>query len=210
MLEWVASPRAALPASLSDADSDPRGQTVRTVPVSDTIPNNLRKILAFAAVVEIGTGSRPDDRSHDRRHTAAWRGGLRCGDAALPILRHCAARAGVGVLAGTAARRERLAGLRGDAEYSALITLYLTYLGTVGHLGVLNLRFRNFILRSLSSRHSSIKHSMYALMKASQAMREGGFSCLQNMCRGISPLVEKMNLAQSSHDITRRSIPCAS
>src|SRR5437899_11912417 len=52
----------------------------------------------------------------DRRHIAAGRGGLGCRDAAWPMFRHRVAVAGIGVLAGPAARRERLAGLAGHVD----------------------------------------------------------------------------------------------
>src|SRR5882672_6782765 len=111
------------------------GEAVRTVPVSETSLNTLRKILAFAAVVEVGTGL-----------------ALMIGPAMVVRLLLGAEVSGVGTMLGRCFGIALLAlGLAcwpsrsrvesGSAAfpamliYNVLIALYLAYLGTIGHVG---------------------------------------------------------------------------
>lgn len=111
------------------------GETVRTILVIETSRNGLSRVLAFAAVVEIGTGLV-----------------LMISPAFVVTLLLGAEVSGVGTLLGRCFGIALLAlglacwpGLRraeGSApaframlSYNALIGLYLAYLGTVRHLG---------------------------------------------------------------------------
>ena len=118
-----------------DAESDPHdGEAVRTVPVSETSPATLRKILAFAAVVEVGTGL-----------------ALMMNPAIVVRLLLGAEVSSVGTVLGRCfgiallalglacwpSRQRAESGapaFRAMLIYNALIALYLAYLGTVGHL----------------------------------------------------------------------------
>ena len=111
------------------------GATGWTAPVSETSHNTLRKILAFAAVVEVGTGLV-----------------LMIDPAIVGVLLLGAEVSGVGTLLGRCFGIALLAlGLacwpgrqRAESDvpaframliYNVLIALYLAYLGTVVHLG---------------------------------------------------------------------------
>jgi len=103
--------------------------------VSESSPNTLRTILAFAAVVEVGTGLV-----------------LMIDPAIVAALLLGAEISGVGTLLGRCfgiallalglacwpSRQRAESGspaVRAMLTYNALIALYLTYLGTVGHIG---------------------------------------------------------------------------
>jgi hypothetical protein len=119
-----------------NAQSDPRGgATVRIVTVSGTIHSTLTKILAFATVVEVGTGLV-----------------LMVDPAIVVTLLLGADVSGAGILLGRCfgiallalglacwpSRQRAESGspaFRGMLIYNVLIALYLAYLGTFGHLG---------------------------------------------------------------------------
>jgi hypothetical protein len=110
-------------------------QPVRTVTVSETSHNTLTKILAFAAVVEVGTGL---VLMVDPAIVVTLLLGVGVSDAGIPLGR-CF---GIALLAlGLACwqRRQRAnsgsPAFRGMLIYNVLIALYLAYLGTVEHLG---------------------------------------------------------------------------
>ena len=103
--------------------------------MSESSPNTLRTILAFAAVVEVGTGLV-----------------LMIDPAIVAALLLGAEISGVGTLLGRCfgiallalglacwpSRQRAESGspaVRAMLTYNALIALYLTYLGTVGHIG---------------------------------------------------------------------------
>jgi len=110
------------------------GETVRRVPVNETSLNTQRKILAFAAVVEVGTGLflMIDPAIVVKLLIGAEVSGLgtllgRCFGIALLALG----------LACWPGRRPAESGLQtfwAMLLYNILIALYLAYLGTAGHL----------------------------------------------------------------------------
>jgi hypothetical protein len=111
---------------------------VRTAPVSETSLNTLRKILAFAAVVEIGTGL---VLMIDAARVVTLLLGTEVSGAAM-LLARCfgIALLALGLACWPSGQRAESGSpaFRAMLTYNVLIALYLAYLGTVGHLrGVL-------------------------------------------------------------------------
>lgn len=130
-------------ATACGADPDPRdaesetdgGEAVGTAPVNQTSLSTLGKILAFAAVVESGTGlALMIDPAivvglllgTDVSGTGILLG--RCFGIALLAL-------GLACWPGQQRAESRSPAFRAMLIYNVLIALYLAYLGTVGHLG---------------------------------------------------------------------------
>lgn len=111
------------------------GDTVRMGPVSETSRNTLRKILAFAAVVEFSTGLvlLIDPAIVVALLLGADVSGVgtllgRCFGVALLAL-------GLACWPGRQRAESGSAAFRAMLTYNAMIALYLAYLGTVGHMG---------------------------------------------------------------------------
>jgi hypothetical protein len=129
-------PRAALPVLPRGAEERPPrgGMTVQNVPVIETSPNIPRKILALAAITEVGTGL------------------VLIADPAIVVtLLLGEGVSGVGILLGrffgiallalglacwpSLQRAENgMQAFRAMLIYNVLVASYLAYLGTVGHL----------------------------------------------------------------------------
>jgi hypothetical protein len=110
-------------------------ETVRTVPVTETSPNALRMVLAFAGVAEVGTGLVL--AIHPKivvtlllgAEVSGAGGPLgRCFGIALLAL-------GVACWPGRQGAESSPSAFRAMLIYNVLIALYLAYLGTVRHLG---------------------------------------------------------------------------
>jgi hypothetical protein len=118
--------------NLGDGESG-GGEPGRTAPVNETSPNTSMKVLVFAAVVEIGTGLA---LMIDPALVIA----LLVGESKSTEGTQLGRLAGVALTAlGFACWPSRGAektapAFRGMLFYNVLVALYLTYLGTLGHL----------------------------------------------------------------------------
>jgi Ca2+/Na+ antiporter len=125
--ESVTPSRAPPPAIPHDNHSE--SVVDWTAPVSETSHNTLRKILAFAAVVEVGTGL---VLMIDPAIVVTLLLGVEVSGAGTPI-----ALLALGLACWPSRQRVERGSppFRAMLIYNLLIALYLAYLGTVRHLG---------------------------------------------------------------------------
>jgi hypothetical protein len=111
------------------------GETIQLVPVNDTSLNTQRKVLVFAAVVEVGTGL---FLMIDPAIVVKLLIGSEVSDTAMQLGR-CFGIAllalGLACWPGRQRSDSGSSAFRAMLTYNVLIAIYLTYLGTAGHLG---------------------------------------------------------------------------
>jgi hypothetical protein len=117
-------------------ESNPRsGETALAEPRSETNRITLNKILAFAAIVEVATGAA---LLVDPAMVVALLLGANENAEGMPLARvaGCAMLAlGLACWPGRNRAQSAVPAFWGMLAYNVLIALYLTYLGTLGHLG---------------------------------------------------------------------------